>query len=886
MRVTLPWPMRLRAAAAFVVWAALATGALADEHVWTSRGPTDVAWVTDVAIADGTAYAGTFNGVFRSVDGASTWQSSGLKGLWISQVLGRSGASAVYARASGDFNVTADLYATRDGGETWTNVLSNANFAAVDPAEASTVWAGLADGVIVKSVDSGSTWNVVSRRFADFYIQAMAFDTRAIYVVTYEGLFRSSDGGVSWTLTSQSPASILGGAGTLYGLSGNRFCRTVNSAETWTCSTLGAGGFIRVVEIPPDVQGAPPRLLASSDRGLLLSGDSGVTWAPLGGELGTTPWILGLAVDAASGLILAGNDRRMFRSQNLGVSWAPANTGLQSTYIRALALDPGHPSNLWAGASGYGGGAPGLFHSIDSGLSWSPVGGGSPPMVETIAIHPSDPNTILAGVAGTVFRSGDGGATWSSSRPSQYSIYALAIEPESPNRIFAALGEGLKISEDGGLTWGTTRSLAQSVYSLLFDQRQPGKVYAGSYYDFSYSYYGYYSYPQGGSIFVSVDHGANFTKTPDDLGGAVYSIVQDPFRENVLFAGTGGAGVAWSVDGGTHWQHTGSGPGTYVSVLVADPARPGHLYANTEQGVFRSVDGGHTWQAFSAGLTPTSVSTLAISPDGRRLHAGTAGGGIYDVELREAPAFPCVPSDTRLCLVGNRYALDLVAARKDEARYQPGAAHPLGDRAGYFGLPSATGDPDLPEIIVKVLGEGAFGQPGAAVFYTSLTTLPYGLTVTDTMTGEQQVYASNRESPMCGGADRAFEESAQLVQSASTAAFAKSASALEMLGGRFSVTLEAHHPRTGQTVAGQATALTDRSGFFGIPGVTGDPQFPEVVVKMVDGRGINGDFWFFYAGLTGLDYKLTVTDIVTGSVREYESPGAFCGQADINLAAN
>jgi len=131
MRVTLPWPMRLRAAAAFVVWAALATGAFADEHVWTSRGPTDVAWVTDVAIADGTAYAGTFNGVFRSVDGASTWQSSGLKGLWISQVLGRSGASAVYARASGDFNVTADLYATRDGGETWTNVLSNANFAAV-----------------------------------------------------------------------------------------------------------------------------------------------------------------------------------------------------------------------------------------------------------------------------------------------------------------------------------------------------------------------------------------------------------------------------------------------------------------------------------------------------------------------------------------------------------------------------------------------------------------------------------------------------------------------------------------------------------------------------------------------------------------------------------
>ena len=93
-----------------------------------------------------------------------------------------------------------------------------------------------------------------------------------------------------------------------------------------------------------------------------------------------------------------------------------------------------------------------------------------------------------------------------------------------------------------------------------------------------------------------------------------------------------------------------------------------------------------------------------------------------------------------------------------------------------------------------------------------------------------------------------------------------------MLGGRFSVTLEAHHPRTGQAVAGQATALTDRSGFFGIAGVTGDPQFPEVVVKMVDGRGINGDFWFFHAGLTGLDYTLTVTDIGHGRRAHVRKP--------------
>lgn len=892
MRVALSCPMRIGVAAAFLaLWVALAAPAFADEHLWTSRGPADVAWVTDAAIVDGTAFAGTLNGVFRSVDGASTWQSSGLQGLWISQLVGRSGASAVYARASSDYNVTADLYATLDGGETWAAVLaaavlSSVNVAAVDPVEPSTVYAGLANGVIVKSADSGSSWEVVSREFADRYVLAMALDTRALYVLTYEALFRSEDDGVSWTLTRSSVNAVFGGANALYVSAGQEFCRTSDSALTWACGNPHAF-LTRIVEIPPSVPGAAPRLLASSDQGLLVSGDSGVTWAPIGGELGTTANILSLAADAGSGLIVAGNDRRMFRSQDLGSSWASANAGLQSSWIRALALDPSNPSNLWAGAySYYGvGRGPGLFHSTDSGRSWSPLAG--PPLVDTIAIDPSDSSTILAGSTETVIRSEDAGATWvSMSRlPDGYTTSALAIDPQSPDRVLAATYQGLNRSEDGGRTWIRTATLAQTVYSILFDQGRPERVFAGSFYDYSYGYYGY-GYPQGGSIFVSVDHGVSFAqRTTQDIGSAVYSIAQDPFREDVLYVGTG-AGVSTSVDGGAHWQRASSGlPGTVVSSVVADPARPGYLYAATDKGVFRTVDGAHSWELFWAGLAPTIVSTLAISPDGSRLHAGTVGGGIYDVNLQDTPAFPCAPSATRLCLVGNRYALDLVAARKGETRYQPGAAHSLSDRAGYFGLPSATGDPDLPEIIVKMLGEGAFGQPGAAVFYTSLTTLPYGLTVTDTMTGEQQIYASNRESPFCGGADRAFEENTSFVLR-DAPNLAATESALEMLGGRFSVTLEAHHPRTGQAVSGQATALTDRSGYFGIAGVTGDPYFPEVVVKMVDGRGINGRFWFFHAGLTGLEYTLTLTDIVTGAVRPFESPGAFCGRADINLAEN
>jgi len=52
-------------------------------------------------------------------------------------------------------------------------------------------------------------------------------------------------------------------------------------------------------------------------------------------------------------------------------------------------------------------------------------------------------------------------------------------------------------------------------------------------------------------------------------------------------------------------------------------------------------------------------------------------------------------------------------------------------------------------------------------------------------------------------------------------------------------------------------------------------------VKMVDFSAVNGNFWFFYTGLTNLAYTLTVTDSVTGAIRTYASARPYCGGADI-----
>jgi hypothetical protein len=113
---------------------------------------------------------------------------------------------------------------------------------------------------------------------------------------------------------------------------------------------------------------------------------------------------------------------------------------------------------------------------------------------------------------------------------------------------------------------------------------------------------------------------------------------------------------------------------------------------------------------------------------------------------------------------------------------------------------------------------------------------------------------------------------------------------LNLLNGRFRVTLVATDPRTGRITVGQGVSQLGRYGYFSLPDFTGDPYFPEVVVKIVDATSapppFGGAFWFFYSSLTDVQYTLTVVDQVEGRIRTYSSsptePGRLCGGADTN----
>jgi hypothetical protein len=105
-----------------------------------------------------------------------------------------------------------------------------------------------------------------------------------------------------------------------------------------------------------------------------------------------------------------------------------------------------------------------------------------------------------------------------------------------------------------------------------------------------------------------------------------------------------------------------------------------------------------------------------------------------------------------------------------------------------------------------------------------------------------------------------------LAQSFSVATCAVSSSQI-CLGDRFRVEVRFTDPRNGQTSSGVPVPLTGDTGAFWFF----DPSNLELMIKVLDGRALNGHFWVFHGALSDVDYTITVTDTFTGSSRTYHN---------------
>jgi len=302
--------------------------------------------------------------------------------------------------------------------------------------------------------------------------------------------------------------------------------------------------------------------------------------------------------------------------------------GLAGETIYSLAIDPKTPSTLYAGVYGEEGG---VFKTTDGGGSWTAAHTGlASVIIMSLAVDPELTTTLYAGTGNRgVFKSMDGGGTWNITNIGLKNsiVDALAIDPTIPTTLYAGTsGGGVFKSVDGGVHWNAanTGMPRASVSALAIDPTRPTTLYAGTL----------------DGVFKSTDGGGTWRAANTGLTGIhVVALAIDPAMPTTIYAGSSGGGSVFkSTDAGGTWSAANTGlTGTDVLALAIDPENPATLYAGTFQlGVFRSTDGGGSWSLLRDGVSANVVNALVIDPEmPTTLYAGTWDHGVYVTHLEK-----------------------------------------------------------------------------------------------------------------------------------------------------------------------------------------------------------------------------------------------------------
>jgi photosystem II stability/assembly factor-like uncharacterized protein len=594
------------------------------------------------------------DGVYKSTDGGRTWTHAGLADT---QTIARirihpANADVVYVAAfghPGGPNDERGVFRSTDGGKTWNNVLSRGSKAGaielcLDPKNpqilyastweayrvAHTFWSGGPGSGLFKSTDGGETWTELTRNpgmpkglIGKIGIAVAGGNSNRLYALVEAengGLFVSDDAGATWTLVNAERR--LRHRAYYYGLvyadpvdpltiyvPNTGFYRSTDGGKRFRSLQPLHGDSHDMWIAPND----PRRMIASNDGGASVSTNGGQTWTSL--VYSTAQFYNAFTTKDVPYHVCGAqqdNSTSCVPSDGRGDVFYGVGGG-ESGYI---APDPRNPGIFYSGS--YGGTIDRFDRQTRQRVSvdvWpeNERGYAARDLPERfqwtapIVFSPVDPR-ILYTSSQHLWRTTSEGRTWEQISPD--------LTRHDPSRMGPAGGP---LTPDM-----STVEVYGTIFTVAPSRHDASTIWTGS---------------DDGLVHVTRDGGRNWENvTPTDLPefSRVSLIEASPHKPGAAYLAANryqyddfGPYVFKTGDYGKTWTTITSGlpADDFARAIREDTKRPGLLYLGTERSVYVSFDDGASWQSLRLNLPVTPVHGIVVEE--KDLVIGTHGRGFY-----------------------------------------------------------------------------------------------------------------------------------------------------------------------------------------------------------------------------------------------------------------
>jgi photosystem II stability/assembly factor-like uncharacterized protein len=581
-------------------------------------------------------------GIFKSRDGGITWQKAGLENTGsIGRIaIDPNNANRVFVAAMGYlYQKSSDrgIYRTLDGGASWKKVLYVTDSTGgidltIHPTNPDTIYVALWErsrtvqtrnyggpsGGIFRSTDGGDTWTELTNGlppddFGRIAVSVSPKDPSIVYALMtntvgfYKGIYRSTDNGNTWT--KMDPNNKLSGIFSSYGW--------------WMC---------RIIADPNNAN----RIYALG-LDIFRSDDGGVNWQPVSSGVHVDQHALWIN-PADSRNILAANDGGLYSTTDDARTWRHF-TNLPITQFYTCEIDENYPAKLLGGTQDNGTPATSTGRLDD----WQVIYGGDG---FVCLVDPTDSRYVYAEFQfGNIARSTDGGKTFKAAitgiNNSELRNWntPIVFSPDNPSILYTGTTK-LYRSTDRAVTWkpfspnlnndtyGTNGVNYSTISTISVSSKNPDIIYVGT---------------DDANVWITTDGGTNWKKINTGLPNRVITkVAADPYDANIAYVTV--SGFRWreyiphvfkTTNQGATWQAiSGNLPEAPVNDIIVDPLIRNTLYIATDVGVYTSTTDGKTWQPLGADLPLVPVLDIRLHNPSRKLIAATFGRSMYTYDLK------------------------------------------------------------------------------------------------------------------------------------------------------------------------------------------------------------------------------------------------------------